>query len=525
MENRETVRSVEIYDTTLRDGAQGRGISFSLADKLRIFSELDQLGLSFIEGGYPSSNEKDQQFFEALKKKGFSGAVPVAFGMTCRKGLIPEEDENLQFLLRAGTNVVTLVGKGRKLDVEKVLCVNLKENLRLIEGSCAFFKKRGLTVFFDAEHFFDGFKSDEDYALLTLAAAVNGGADKIILCDTNGGSLPSEVGQIIDQVKEVIDTPLGIHAHNDAGLAVANSLTAVEHGVVQIQGTINGYGERCGNTNLCSLVPTLLHKMKIGCISAFQMACLTETSRLIAEIANLRHDASQPYVGTNAFVHKAGLHWDGERKVDGCYQHFNPGLVGNRSQAVVSELSGKAHIQAKAREFGLELSLPRIKTVLAELKRLENDGLQFDGADGSVELLMLRSQDGYSPPFETLAFRTQVENWSDRLGHEANVRIKVGEEERHEISGGNGPVNALDRAMRKALRPFFPKLDKIHLADFKVRILKNGKRGTSSLIRVLIDFSCEENFWTIVGCSTDIIQASFQALRDGIEYAIIKKFV
>lgn len=515
-------RKIEIYDTTLRDGAQMRGISFSVEDKLRITEALDRFGIDFIEAGWPGSNNTDTQFFKEVLSLRLRKAVIVAFSMTCRKGLVPKEDPNLQKLLEAKTEIITLVGKSWRLHVEEVLHTTLAENLLLIERSCAFFQENGRQVFYDAEHFFNGYTEDFSYALQTLKAAIKGGAERIILCDTNGGTLSSEIGKIVGEVKKEINIPLGIHTHNDMGLAVANAIRAVECGVIQVQGTINGYGERCGNADLCSIVPILQLEMGIECLEPEQLKGITELSHYTAEIVNLGHDPQQPYVGANAFTHKGGMHGDAQNKCPESYQHINPALVGNLSHTVVSELSGKGNILTKAKEFGIVLTTKQIEEVLIQIKRFESNGFQFEGADASVELLMRKIQSGYSSPFEVLNISVMTRNRLGKsLSSEAIVKLKVRDEVVHVVDEGNGPVNALDRALRKGLLDFFPALKKTHLTDYKVRVL--GERGgTGVMVRVLIDSSDGNKIWTTVGCSENIIEASLHSLVESLEYTILK---
>ncbi|MEA3345836.1 MAG: citramalate synthase [Chloroflexota bacterium] len=518
------MRNLELYDTTLRDGAQREGISFSLADKVKITRRLDELGIDYIEGGWPGSNPKDAEFFERASHLGLRQAKVAAFSMTCRVGMDPADDPNMQQLVSADTEVVTVAGKSWDLHVHEVLHTSLGENLRLITDTCSFLRAHGQRVFYDAEHFFDGFKADPEYALETLRAAVRGGAERIIPCDTNGGSLPSEVAQALDRVRQAIDVPLGIHAHNDGGLAVANTLIGVEHGVVQVQGTINGYGERCGNADLCTVIPDLHLKMGFECLSPEQLARLTELSHYVAEIANLSHNSFQPYVGDSAFTHKGGMHADAMAKCEGSYQHINPALVGNRRRVVVSELSGKANVLAKAQEFGIQLDKDsqQVRDIVIQIKELESQGFQFESAEGSMELLMRQVQPGYQPPFELLDFTVLVENrWGRGLVSEAMVKLRIGDEVVHTAAEGNGPVNALDKAAREALVPIYPELRDAHLTDYKVRIL-DEKEGTAARVRVLIDSTDDGESWSTVGSSPNIIQASWQALVDSLEYAILK---
>jgi 2-isopropylmalate synthase len=516
------MKSLELYDTTLRDGSQREGISFSLTDKLKIARKLDELGIDYIEGGWPGSNPKDAAFFERAPHLGLRQATVTAFSMTCRVGMDPAEDPNMQRLLASGVSVVAVVGKSWDLHVHEVLRTSLEENLRLITDTCSFLQAHGRRVFYDAEHFFDGLKANPGFALETLRAAARGSAERIILCDTNGGSLPTEIAQAMDKVRQTLDVSLGIHAHNDAELAVANTLAGVEHGALQVQGTINGYGERCGNADLCSVIPNLQLKMDLECLSPAQLSHLAEVSHFVSEIANLSHDPFQPYVGASAFTHKGGMHADAMAKCEESYQHITPALVGGHSRVVVSELSGKANVLAKAREFGvrLEEDPEQVRSVVARIKELESRGFQFEGAEGSMELLLRRLQPGYQLPFELLDFTVLVESrWGRGLVSEAMVKLRIDEEIVHTAAEGNGPVNALDLAVRKALLPVYPQLRDAHLTDYKVRILDETE-GTAAQVRVLIDSADDGHSWSTVGSSTNIIQASWQALVDSLEYAI-----
>ncbi len=515
--------TIKLYDTTLRDGTQREGLSFSVDDKLKIARRLDEFGLHYIEGGWPGSNPKDMAFFERARDLPLRQAVLTAFGSTRRADAVVEEDENIRSLVAAGTQTVTIFGKSWDLHVRRVLHTSLDENLRLIADSVRYLKARGREVIYDAEHFFDGYRADPVYALRTLAAAEEAGADVLVLCDTNGGTLPSTLTLIIEEVKKATCTPLGIHAHNDSELAVANSLAAVQAGIVHVQGTINGYGERCGNANLCSIIPALKLKLGYDCITDEQLRTLTSLSHYVSELANLSPDAHQPYVGRSAFAHKGGTHVNALVKCEETYQHIDPQLVGNCKRVVVSELSGKSNIVYKAQEFGLNLSLSsgQARQVLQRIKELENQGFQFEGAEGSVELLIRRTQPGYEPPFELLDFHVLVRNnYNGGMAAEATVKVRVGDQIIHTAAEGNGPVNALDMAVRKALLPFYPQLADIHLVDYKVRIL-DGEAGTAAQTRVLIDSACGTRTWSTVGSSTNIIEASWQALADSLEYGLL----
>ena len=518
-------RRVEIvlYDTTLRDGCQQEGISFSVEDKLKIAQRLDRLGVAYIEGGWPGSNPKDMAFFERVGELDLEQATITAFGSTRRAGTSVEEDANIRALVTANTQAVAVVGKSWDLHVRHVLNTSLEENLRMIADSVRYLKHQGKEVIYDAEHFFDGFQVDPAYALRTLAAAEEAGADVLVLCDTNGGSLPSTIAAVIQEVRCATTTPLGIHAHNDSETAVANSLMAVQMGVIHVQGTINGYGERCGNANLCSIIPALKLKMGYECVTDRQLRLLSETARYVSELANLSLPSHQPYVGRSAFAHKGGMHVNALVKCEQSYQHIDPGLVGNHSRVVVSELAGKSNIVYKARELGLELTggTEQTQQVLQRIKELESQGFQFEGAEGSVELLIRRTRPEYMPPFELLDFHVLVRgNHSGNMAAEATVKVRVGDQVMHTAADGNGPVNALDAAVRKALLPFYPGLANVHLTDYKVRIL-DGEAGTAAQTRVLIDSTNGSRTWSTVGSSTNIIEASWQALADSLEYALL----
>ena len=524
--------SVQLYDTTLRDGAQSEGISFSVVDKLHIAQKLDELGIHFIEGGWPGSNPKDIEFFEKAKNLTLANSVLVAFGSTRRPKAKARTDANLLALESAGVKVVTIVGKSSELQVTQVLETTLEENLSMIADSIRYLKAHGLTVFFDAEHFFDGFKANPTYSLRVLQVAAEAGADCLIPCDTNGGALPNEIVIAIEAAKKLTSIPLGIHAHNDSELAVANTLAAVQAGVTQVQGTINGYGERCGNANLCSIIPGLKLKMGIDCVTNAQLAKLTEVSHYVSEAANLVPDTFSPYVGTSAFSHKAGLHVSGMAKWEQSYQHIDPAKVGNKPRVLVSELSGRRNIIHKAKELGLDLSLTKeeAKKLLEQVKLLESHGFQYEGAEASFELLAHRAKPGYKSPFELVDFMVVIERRRrpstrkslEEMLSEAIVKVRVGTEIMHTVAEGNGPVNALDRALRKALLQFYPSLAQVKLVDYKVRILEESI-GTESQVRVLIESSDGVDEWRTVGSSTNIIEASWLALADSLEYWLLKQ--
>jgi 2-isopropylmalate synthase len=511
---------IQLYDTTLRDGTQREGISLSVDDKLRIARRLDELGVAFIEGGWPGSNPKDAEFFARARAIPWSHAQIAAFGATCRAGGTPEDDANIQALLASGAPVTTVVGKTWTLHVTEVLRTTLDENLRLVEQSLAYLRAQGRRVIYDAEHFFDGYRADPAYALATLRAAARGGAETLVLCDTNGGSLPWQVSEAVRAVRAAIDHPLGIHAHDDAGCAVANSLAAVTAGATQVQGTVNGYGERCGNANLCSVAPGLELKLGLRCLPDGKLATLTELSHFVAEVANLSPDEHLPYVGKSAFAHKGGIHVAAMRRTEASYQHVAPDAVGNRMRVVVSELSGRGNLLAKAEEFGLDATGPDAATVLEEIKALEMKGFSFEAADASVAMLMKRREPGYRPPFDLVDFLVNVEHRSGRgIFSEAMVKVRVEGELLHTAAEGDGPVNALDAALRKALLPRYPALATLVLVDYKVRIL-DGPEGTAAVTRVLVDTQCGPDRWSTVGASTNIIEASWRALVDSIEYGL-----
>lgn len=514
-----------LYDTTLRDGAQREGISFSARDKMLIAQKLDRLGIEYIEGGWPGSNPKDIEFFQRACHETFEHATVTAFGSTRKANVNVAEDTNIRALLEAETKAVAIFGKSSVLQVENVLRTTRDENLRMITESCTYVGEHGREVIYDAEHFFDGYKTDPDYALATLRAAIEGNCTVVVLCETNGGCLPSEVKSITEAIVRELDFPLGIHAHNDGGLGVANTLAAVEAGAFHVQGTINGYGERCGNADLCSIIPNLQLKMGHVCITAGQLQTLSEVSHFVSEMANLIPDTHAPFVGHSAFAHKGGTHVNALLKWSDSYQHINPELVGNSQRILVSELAGRSNLLSKIEEFGLgsRLSNDQLKTVMHHIKKLENQGFQFEGAEASVELMLRRAEDGYTPPFDLVDFYAMVEN-RDGVHNaglsEATVKVRVGEQIMHTAAEGNGPVNALDQALRKALIPFFPQIARIQLIDYKVRIL-DPDSATAAQTRVLLESRCGKRTWTTVGSSTNIIEASWIALTDSLEYGLL----
>lgn len=513
-----------LYDTTLRDGTQREGISLSLDDKLKIAKKLDEFGIDYIEGGWPGSNPKDVEFFQRVASLDLKHAKVSAFGSTRRKGIRPEEDENLQLLIEADTPAITLVGKSWDLHVQDVLVTSMEENLAMIGESVAYCKRFDKEVIYDAEHFFDGYKANPEYALATLKAAAVNGADSVILCDTNGGSLPWEIETIMAEVREALGpgVQVGIHTHDDGECGVANTLTAVRCGATQVQGTINGYGERVANANLCSVIPDLQLKMGYTCVSDEQLQGLTELSRYVAEVANLDLNDHQPFVGKSAFAHKGGIHVAAMLKNPLSYQHIEPERVGNQQRSVVSELSGRGNLVDKAEAFGLNTESLDLRSVLEQIKQLEAQGFTFEGAEASVDLMLRRTHPAYVPPFEVIDYRVDVQQRRGRgLNAEAVVKVRVGPKRMHTVAEGNGPVNALDMALRRALVDVFPQLDNIKLVDYKVRIL-DGENATAATTRVLIDSRQGNNTWSTVGASTNIIEASWQALTDSMEYALLK---
>ena len=515
---------IDIYDTTLRDGTQREGISLSCEDKVKIAQKLDELGVAFIEGGWPGSNPKDVEFFKRVKTLPWKSAVITSFGSTCRVGGRASEDPNITALLDSETAVCALVGKSSHFQVSEILRTTPRENLRIIEESVAYLVSQGRRVFYDAEHFFDGFKENSAYALETLQAARRGGAEVLVLCDTNGGGLPWEIADTVDCVRQTDRGAMGIHTHNDGECAVANTLAAVRAGCSQVQGTINGYGERCGNANLVAVIGDLSLKLMCECVPSTSLQRLTETAHYVAEICNLSPDDHMAYVGKSAFAHKGGIHVAAIRRNPASYQHVDPELVGNSMRVVVSELSGRGNLLSKSEEYGLGMEekhlAHHVASVLDEIKVLESKGFSFEAAEASVALMMRRKQEGYAPPFELIDLTVNVEHRQGRgIFAEATVKLNVNGTVVHTVAEGNGPVHALDAAMRKALAPVYPALDGIRLADYKVRIL-NGDMGTEATTRVLIETQNGTRRWSTVGASTNIIEASWCALADSMEYGL-----
>ncbi|MCP3177173.1 citramalate synthase [Desulfuromonas sp. KJ2020] len=516
---------IRLYDTTLRDGTQAEDVSFLVADKIHIAQKLDELGIHYIEGGWPGSNPKDIAFFKDVKKVRLQQAKIAAFGSTRRAKTTPDKDNNIRTLVQAEPDVVTIFGKTWDFHVREALRISLEENLELIFDSLEYLKKNVGEVFYDAEHFFDGYRANPEYALKTLKAAEEAGVDCIILCDTNGGTLPHQLPEIIAAVKNTVKTPLGIHTHNDSECAVANSLVAVEHGIIHVQGTINGFGERCGNANLCSIIPALRLKMGRECVSDEQLSRLRPLSRYIYELANMVPNKHQPYVGNSAFAHKGGVHVSAIQRHPETYEHIRPEKVGNVTRVLVSDLSGRSNILAKAEEFNINLDSkdPVTLEILENLKEMENKGYQFEGAEASFELLMRKALGNLRHYFSVIGFRVidTKRHEDEKPLSEATVQVKVGGKIEHTAAEGNGPVNALDNALRKALENFYPQIKEMKLLDYKVRVLPTGK-GTASITRVLIESGDKLGRWGTVGVSDNIIDASYHALIDALLYKLIK---
>ncbi len=514
---------VEFYDTTLRDGSQAEGVAFSVEDKLIIIEALDKLGIRYIEGGYPGSNPKDIEFFKRAKGLALENAMVVPFGSTRYPTFSPESDPNLSALLDTGARTVTIFGKSWRLHATDVLRVTAEENLELIESSVRYLVENGREVIYDAEHFFDGYADDAAYALETLRAAAAGGAKCLVLCDTNGGRLPLEIQEGIRMAMAAVALPIGIHAHNDAGMGTANSVLAIQAGANHVQGTFNGYGERCGNANLASIIPTIQLKLGVKCLSDAQLQALTSVSRLISELANLPHDERQPYVGHSAFAHKGGLHTDAIRKNRLTYEHIVPEQVGNAQRILVSEQAGRGTIIKKIeKEYpNYDKNSPQVQTLFKRLKEAEREGYQYEAAEASFELLTHKVFNGYDSFFEPGGFRVIIEQFSDyAMRSEATVKVTTPDGlTAHTAADGDGPVNALDTALRKALEQFYPALQTVRLIDYKVRVL-DTKAGTGSKVRVLIEASDGERSWRTVGVSENIISASCEALIDSFEYKL-----
>lgn len=515
---------VEIYDTTLRDGSQGEGINFSLADKLRLAERIDNFGMHYIEGGWPGSNPKDIEFFAQAKKKKWKHARIAAFGSTRRKNIAVENDDQVRLLLEAQTPVVTIFGKTWLLHVKEVLHTSPDENLGMIRDTIQFLKDHGKFVVYDAEHAFDGYSNDPKYAEATWRAAAAGGADIVVLCDTNGGTMPNQIKQITEAARKLLGVRLGIHTHNDAGLGVANAIAGIEGGATHVQGTINGYGERTGNCNLTTVIPNLALKLNIRSVRESSLRKLKDLSQYVDEIANIRHDPRQPWVGTTAFAHKGGMHVNAVQKVAHSFEHANPAVVGNSRRILVSDLAGRSNIVMKAHELGFRIGndTPELKGILARIKDLEHRGFEFEAAEGSLALLIRKILKHEEPPFTVEGYHVSMRRDGPISICQATIKVRVGNETAHTVAEGDGPVNALDGALRAALVGFYPKLKKVHLTDYKVRILDTAT-GTAAKTRVLIESSDGKEDWGTVGASDNIIEASLQALVDSIEYRLMKK--
>jgi 2-isopropylmalate synthase len=519
------ITRIFIYDTTLRDGSQGEGVNFSLQDKLLITSRLDELGFDYIEGGYPLSNPKDAAYFRAVRDLDLKHAKVAAFGMTRRRDVAADLDQGMRALVSAQTSAVTIVGKSWDLHVHDVLGVSLEENVMMIGDSVAFCAAHVPDVIYDAEHFFDGFKRNPDYTLRTIEAAAASGASWIVLCDTNGGALPEEVAVAVSQVARLISVPIGIHTHNDGDLAVANALAAVRHGARQIQGTINGLGERCGNVDLCSVVGNLAFKCHgFSMLLPDKLDRLTEISRYVYETANMNFRPNQPFVGSSAFAHKGGMHVHGVRKNAASYEHIDPAAVGNERRVLISELSGKSNIAEKLAEYGLEQDNALLARVLDRVQDLENEGYQFEAAEASFVLLVERLAERRRNWFVPLGFRVSVSGEPGQVAAtstEATIKLNVGAVSEHTVSEGDGPVNALDGALRKALEGHFPRLKEMSLVDYKVRVI-NARAATAARVRVVIESKDQDDVWGTVGVSENVIEASWLALVDSFEYKLNK---
>jgi 2-isopropylmalate synthase len=513
---------IAIYDTTLRDGSQGEGVNFSLQDKLLLTAKLDELGVNYVEGGYPLSNPKDFEYFQAVRGRAYEHAKVVAFGMTRRKNADAAADTGIKALLDAGTAVVTIVGKTWDMHVRDILGTDLEENLRMIADSVATCKAAGREVFYDAEHFFDGYKANPEYAVRTLQAAERAGATCVILCDTNGGSMPEQVAERVRAIRQAVKCDVGIHTHNDCELAVANTLAAVREGATQVQGTMNGIGERCGNVDLVSVIANLTIKYGYDVLPPGSLVKLTEVSRYVYEVANMNFRNGQPFVGSSAFAHKGGMHTHAVAKNPVSYEHIDPALVGNERRILVSELSGHSTILTKTAKYDIQHDRALMQKILAQVQDLENVGYEFEAAEASFDLLVKKASGQYKPWFEKVHYRVNIEvDRDDQPVTEATAKVKVGDVVYHTASDGDGPVNALDGALRKALLPVYPQLADMQLVDYKVRVV-NAREGTAARVRVVIESRDGADVWGTVGVSENIIEASWLALADSIEYKLFK---
>ncbi len=518
------MKQIIIYDSTLRDGAQAQGISYTVEDKLKIVERLDRLGVAYIEAGNPGSNPKDLEFFERAKKIRFKNAKLIAFGSTRRVNIAVSDDANVISLLKAGTSAVAIFGKSWDFQVTDILKTTLDENIRMIYDTVKYFVDKGIEVVYDAEHFFDGYKANPEYALKTLKAAKDAGAASLCLCDTKGGFLPLDIYEITRKAVEFFKVPIGIHCHNDNGMAVAGSIIAIQAGATQVQGTINGFGERCGNANLCSIIPTLQLLMDYSCIPPESMAELTATARAFSEIANVVHNEREPYVGKSAFAHKAGMHADAVNKNTSAYELLDPETVGNERVFLMSEVAGRSAVLSLINkvEPSITRDSPETKRILEKLKEMEYEGYQYEGAESSFELIVRKILGKYHPFFELREFKVIVnEPTINDVNSTAMIKVRVGDQEEITAADGDGPVNALDNAVRKALVRFYPAINEMKLTDFKVRVL-DSTSATAAKVRVLIESTDGDEYWTTIGVSTDIIEASWKALVDSIEYKLSK---
>lgn len=513
---------IQIYDTTLRDGSQGEGVNFSLQDKLAITAKLDDLGFDFVEGGYPLSNEKDSEYFQRVAEMDLKHAKVCAFGMTRRRGVEARDDIGMQALRDSKAPVCTIVGKTWDLHVTEVLGVDEQENLAMIADSVGFLHSEGRQVIYDAEHYFDGFRANPEFALKTLTAAQNAGAEIAVLCDTNGGSLPEFIAEAVETARQHLDIPVGIHCHNDSDVAVANSLKAVDHGAIQVQGTINGIGERCGNADLISVVSNLTIKKNYEALNEGSLEHLTELSRYVYELANMNFRSNQAFVGSSAFAHKGGMHVHAVNKLASSYEHIPPEKVGNERRILVSELSGRSNIVAKTTKHQLSEDREMMAGILARVQEMENEGYQFEAAEASFDLLVKKVAGTYSPMFKRIHYRVNVE--TDRElepATEATVKLTVNDSIEHVVAEGDGPVNALDNALRKALMEAYPGLAEMQLLDYKVRVI-NSTEGTAARVRVVIESKDHKHVWSTIGVSENVIEASWLALVDSVEYKLYK---
>jgi 2-isopropylmalate synthase len=513
---------IQLYDTTLRDGSQGEGVNFSLQDKLLVTARLDELGFDFIEGGYPLSNPKDAEYFQKVAELPLKNAKICAFGMTRKKGVGPEADVGMLALRDSKAPVVVVVGKTSDFHVTEVLRVDLAENLAMITDSVGWLKSQGRRVFYDAEHFFDGYRANPEYALKTVRAAADAGAEIVVLCDTNGGSLPEQVAEAVEAARKALPVPVGIHCHNDSDLATANSLAAVQHGAVQVQGTINGIGERCGNADLVVVASNLVLKLGYEALLGDGVKRLTQLSRYVYEIANMNFRTNQPFVGASAFAHKGGMHVHAVNRVAHSYEHIDPTSVGNERRVLVSELSGRSNIVAKTTKYRINQDDKLMARILDRVVDLENAGYQFEAAEASFDLLVKKIAGNYEQKFERIHYHVNVETDEVRTTTEATVKLRVGSKVEHVVAEGDGPVNALDNALRKALVPTYPQLGEMGLVDYKVRVI-NSTEGTAARVRVVIESRDENEVWSTVGVSENVIEASWMALVDSVEYKLLKE--